>query len=46
MENEELQKRYYDNAIKVSKKNHTLESSTAVFRKVTEKTIERYGDRF
>lgn len=39
------QKRYYDNAIKISEKNHTLQSSTAVFRGVVEKAIAQYVDR-
>lgn len=45
LEDMEQQKRYYENAVKISEKNHTLESSTSVFRGVVEKAIAQYGNR-
>ncbi len=39
--NTELQKRYYDRAIFVSQKNHTLESTTAIFDSVVDKAIRK-----
>lgn len=43
IENEDLQKQYYENAIAVSRRHHTLESSTRIFREVVEKAIKHYG---
>lgn len=43
LENENLQKQYYENAIVVSQQHHTLESSTRIFRQVVEKAIKDYG---
>ena len=45
LEDEELQRQYYDNAVSVTKKNHNLQSSTAVSRDVIEKAIEEYGKK-
>lgn len=42
---EALQKAYYDQAIKITKQNHTLESSTRVFRGVVERATEEYGKK-
>ena len=43
LENTEEQKRLYENAVAVTKKNHNLESSTGIFRSVVSNTIEKYG---
>ena len=45
LEDMEQQKRYYENAVKISEKNNTLERSTSVFRVVVEKAIAQYGNR-
>ena len=46
MENEQLQKKYYENAVAVSQQHHTLENSTRIFREVAEKAIENYGKAY
>lgn len=40
--NEELQRQYYEQAIIVTKQNHTVESSTAKFEKIIVDAIEQY----
>lgn len=37
------QKRQYENAVRITEKNHTLESSTRIFRDVVSNAIEDYG---
>lgn len=37
IENEERQRKYYDQAIAITKKNHTVESSTAAFERIIQK---------
>ena len=41
LNNTELQRHYYDKAILVSQKNHTLESTTAIFDAVVDKAIRK-----
>lgn len=38
---DELQKKYYDQAIEITKKNHTLKSSTAIFESVVKSVVEK-----
>ena len=38
----ELQRHYYENAIKITNQNHNLDSSTAVFRNVVKEAVENY----
>ena len=40
IENVELQKNYYDQAITITKKNHTVESSTAAFERILQEVTE------
>lgn len=42
IEDVDLQKRYYETAGNITKRNHTLENSTAVFRSVVMKAMEAY----
>lgn len=42
IDNKDLQKKYYDQAIVITKKNHTVESSTAKFEEIVNKAIEQY----
>lgn len=43
IEDTEMQKRYYRNAIEMTRKNHNLESSTRVFQNVVKKAMEQYA---
>lgn len=43
IDNVQMQKRYYENAVVISKQHHTLASSTRIFREVVEKAIDTYG---
>lgn len=39
--NSDLQKKYYDKAIEITEKNHTLKSSTAIFESVVKAVVEK-----
>lgn len=45
IDDEDCQKRYYDNAVRVTQEHHRLESSTATFRGVVEKAIKEYDSK-
>ena len=38
----EMQRKYYDNAVMMTEKNHTLESSTEIFESIVKKVIKKY----
>lgn len=42
LDDEALQKRYYENAISVTERNHTLAGSTKVFRSVVKEAVDHY----
>ena len=42
---EELQKNFYQKAIEVTQAHHTIESSTATFEKVVERTVREFNSK-
>ncbi len=43
IENNELQKKYYEKAIAITQENHILESSCAIFEGIVKKAIDKVG---
>ncbi len=43
MEDTDLQKKYYENAVRITEEHHNLKSSTELFERLVEEAIREYG---